>query len=251
MTEQQAKHDPWRHEETGLADDFDATIANAYFATDSRYNKGQTLLLTLEAVSPDTEVGQQRIVYSCGNGWTTVDGGKTAKHETKGYNAGFHQSTAVRKFINRVLDFGPEVEAALRARDNDLGQLRADVWVGMILHFANERIEYGATSGLEARNRLMPNKFLGMAKGAVPAQEPVKEAAKPAAEPVAEVAIASGTGTTAKVKVQLIKIAKTAASYQDFIDAATEIPGVVDDEALMSELVDESETGFYGRYAKK
>ena len=258
------RNDPFAGEETGLADDFDATIVAASFGTDTRYNNGNTLLLKLSIVADDPEVSDRDLLYSCGNGWVTVDGGKTAKHET-GLKRNFNENSAVRRFMRRMMSLptpdGRKVHDLLLERESSEygGDKDSANYVGFRFHFNNERQEYGANSGLEAKNRLMPTAFLGIAENvSVQAAPASVAAAAPTASavsaPTASTAAApaeSGSAVSGALKVQLIKLAKSSPNVAAFIAAVSEMPEVLDNEAILVEMVDESADGFYARFGPK
>lgn len=247
-----ATRDPWLAERSGLPDDFACTIERSYFGFDARYQGGQQLLLIWEISSDDPEVGEQRIVWSCGNGWSSPDG-KVAVHE-RGYEE-FVKTSTIRRLVNRIFaENVPELKGAaevLRQRDNELGPRNAKVWEGLRFHMRRETLEFG--KGLEPQERLMPVKFLGVAgekakgKGAPAAkgEAPGKETPKPAEEEP------KPADKTAKIlKGKLIKLAKECETQDEFVSKALDIEGVTDDDELYADVMDESEEGFWHRYHK-
>jgi len=243
---------PWETE-SGLPDDFNLTVTDAWFAKDARYKDGEVLLLhwhgTVEKDGEEEEL-ETPIIFPCGSGWDSYDGGKTAEHE-KGRKR-FISSSIYGRLIDRcVKDLGM-MDLMIKRGDPKT----AKVWKGLKFHLKREKIEFG--SKLEPIERLMPDKFLGEAGKSAPA----KEAAKPKQETKEEAAVESGEEAAArsreeatagsddkKRKLLLAKLkaeAKKAASFEEFYEKAVEIEGVTDDEEILAQVIDE-EAGIYAQ----
>lgn len=239
----------WTQEgETGLLDDFDLTITNAFFAPDSRYNNGETTLLQWEGTTDNADVPETNVFFPTGKGWESPDGGKTLEHDSGKEGKWFVKTSLIFRLFQRctlpVADGGFGIADLLEERGDPL---QAAVWIGMIFHMKREKIEF---QGLENVNeKMFPNKYLGI----------VGVASAPAAAAPAAAAPAAPAGETNAAKLARIKAEKAAAadgggsSLKDQVmtvlnkhtvwdDAQTEaldIPGVMEDDELIGVLMDE------------
>ncbi|MCL6558025.1 MAG: hypothetical protein K6U74_04335 [Firmicutes bacterium] len=236
---------PWETE-SGLPDDFNLTITEAWFAKDARYKDGEVLLLhwqgTVEKDGEEEEL-ENPIIFPCGSGWDSYDGGKTAEHE-KGRKR-FIGSSVYGRLIDRcVKDLGM-MDLMLKRGDPKA----AKVWVGLKFHLKREKIEFG--SKLEPIERLMPDKFLGEVRsGKLTPPKGTKTKAEPKPEPEPEPeekTEAKAESSDKKKKLLLAKlqaIAKKAETFEEFYEKAVEIEGVTDDEEILAQVIDE-EAGIY------
>lgn len=120
---------------TGLPDDYDATVVEARFFTDPKYNDGNTLLAQLLVESEDPEIGQQDLRYPFGPEWRTFDTGKTAEHPRDGKKlVSPNRNTAYGQLIFRAIS---DNESAMRARLAEVpaGPRAAEFWIGMTAHW--------------------------------------------------------------------------------------------------------------------
>lgn len=220
-TEHDQDFDPFTPE-TGLIDDFDFTVENAYFATDSNYNDGETLLLKLEGATDNAEAPETVLQYSCGNGWEASDGGKVAVRED-GRRRRFNQQTGIWKLVEAAMNCG--AADAMRTKGTPM---EASMWVGLRFHI--RRVEQG--EGQYKTTRPLPVEFLGVVSenGSAAAAAPAKTSA----------AAANGAGLSKVLEVKLKKLAKEAATHEDFIVAAFELDGVDGNADAERAVVDEA-----------
>lgn len=220
----QDEFDPFTPE-TGLIDDFDFTIASAYFTTDSAYNDGETLLLKLEGDTDNTDIPETTLQYSCGNGWEAGDGGKVAVRED-GKRRRFNQQSGIWKLVEAAISCG--AEDALRKRGTPM---EASMWVGLKFHV--KRVEQG--EGQFKTTRPLPVEFLGeVGEGqAAPAAT-----AQPAAS--APASTSNGAGLSKVLEAKLKKLARDSATHEDFIVAAFELDGVDGNADAERAVVDEA-----------
>lgn len=224
--------------ESGLLDDYTGTIQRAWFATDARYNDGNTIMLHLEIATTDPETPEVTEKYPVGGGWDSPDGGASVVHE-KGKQK-FNKNSALGKIVDRVTDSDGvlhDAAAVLRGRGRPT---TAAIWEGLTFQFKREEFDYGGDIGKRAR--VMPVKFLG--ENAQPALALVDAPAATTA-PAAPVAETTSPDVDPVVAAKLRAAAKSADSHQAFLDAALEIDGVLTNESLMASLVDDSDSGFY------
>jgi len=231
--------------ESGLQDDYSGVITSATFTTDARYNSGQTLVIAFEVAvddPTDPERAERTQLYSCGSGWTSTDGGRTARHES-GRERAFNRNS----MYGRVIDWASQQPALMdEFSRRGKGPTDASVWEGIRLRFGTVRVEFGRN--LEAQDKTLPVEYLGT--GSAP------QSASPAAgqvtvtgAPVSATAT-SGTATNgatngnaannAVLLARLRKLAKDAASHQEFVDRAVELDGITEDEDLLGRVVDEA-----------
>lgn len=238
MTTNIDEFDPWQLT-SGLPDDFDFTINDSFFEFDPNYNDGQTLVLKLEGVG-DGEVGEQTLMFPCGDGWETPDKGQTAQRED-GKRKGFNKSSGYGLLIGAAVECG--AGDALRVKGSPM---QAGIWRNERFHMKRSEIDYGGEIG--KKERLLPTTYLGaVGAGAAAAAPATQAAAQPAqaapagprkAEP-GEVATegvsapsTAGEGMSATVKVALIKLAKECESHDQFVERAyTEVDGVMGNPA--------------------
>lgn len=221
--------------ESGLLDDFDFTIKESYFAPDQNYNSGNTLLLQWHGTTDNEDVPETRIIFPLGKGWESRDGGKTIQHESGKPGKYFVSSSIIAHLIARCI------------QDLNIGDLLAErgdpftasVWQGMRFHMKSTKIDFG--SGLDARARLFPVQFLGLADAA-PAVTAIDAKAKVAA---AKAKAAPKVSLRDQVVAAMTPYVE-AGDFEGAQTAAFEIDGVSDDP-IVDELLDES--GLYAEIA--
>lgn len=267
---------------TGLPDDFAFTVEQAAFEFDARYEEkkqgggsGQTLLLKLKGRPDDPSVEVSEIAFSCGDGWTSPDGGRTAistKNKKK-----FNQNTMYYKLIERCVaeskDGGLDISAIFSARGAKSTEAR--LWEGLKFRFRRETVEFGPR--MKPVEHLMPVAFLGEVFRPGPAGQAVTVAAAPAATmqvaatapapapAPAPVPTPASTPTPAPtptpmptatppqatgalpLKVRLMQAAKNAPSVLAFQSEVTSWPEVLADDRILNDVLDEGPNGFYHR----
>ena len=215
--------------ETGLPDDFEFTVTDAAFLKSAEFKNGEILFLNLTG---DTdELGEHEIRVACGPGWESLDGGKTARHESGNPKKGFNANTHMGLWIDRCvkeLDLGSTLGPRGEATD-------AKVWVGLKFHMKQKQFGFknNQTGEDVSYSRLLPEAFLGDGSGA--------GASKPAAK--AEKAATNGSSNGAAGKVLMAKLtalAKKHDTHEEFVDAAMQLDGVTDDDEILNRVIDES-----------
>lgn len=243
--------DLWgRQLETGLRDDFDATVVDSRFGTDSRFQNGEQMLLiwTLNGTDADGAPFEDEHFIGVGKAWVTHDGGRSITHES-GKDRFFNQNSIYGTIIGRaVSEFG--MKDLLTARG---GPMEASVWKGLRFHFKSEEKDYGGDIG--KKSRVLPNKFLGEDGGSpgqssgstasvvsgaeapvapsAPLQDPVTSPVQ--AAPV--VGNGSGSGQGDGLRDQVLALARSLPTHSEFQDAAMELPGILDRQDLVEEIV--------------
>lgn len=228
MPTDQDDFDPFTPE-TGLIDDFDATVTSAFFTTDAAYNDGETLLLKLECETDNPEAPETVLQYSCGAGWEAADNGKKAVRED-GKRRRFNQQSGIWKLVEAAMNAG--AGDALRTRGTPM---EASMWVGLKFHI--KRVEMG--EGQYKTTRPMPVQFLGEAgegsKGSQAGPSPATATTPAAADPVT-----NGAGMSKVLEAKLKKLARDCADHESFIVAAFDLDGVDGNADAERAVVDEA-----------
>lgn len=256
--------DPF-HFHSGLPEDFDGEIDDAYFMYDPEYNNGQTLLLKLEVKTEDPEIQEmlkRPLQYSVGSGFSPTEGG-AAIERSDGQKKGFHVNSAIANLLTAMLGCDG-AEKVLRDKNIGRGNpFRAEFYIGLNFHWDRVTFKYGGEIG--DKDRLMPTKFLG-AKGApapaavakkapgavkaAPAKAVAKKAAAPVAAPVDELpaespAVAVEEGSEAWN--QLWEIAMAADDHGKFVEAAFELEGVAENEDVQQFVLDDGPDSLWAK----
>ena len=245
---------------SGLIDDYDGTIKEAYFSTDANYNNGQTLCLHLVIETDDPSNPEVVNLYPCGPDWASYDDGATTEHP-RGEKQKFNSNTKVQKLITAAIACSPDSEAELRRRSRELfdgvGHRHADLWKGLRFHWNIKTEDVDFTDKLGNRvqrqtNVLLPTTFLGVESSttqspSTPANSaPTAAAAATASAPPTPAASTNGTSTGADPlstldpeTVAKLKLFAKTQTYAEFVDSALEIPGLPGNTAVVSVLGDE------------
>lgn len=226
---------------TGLRSQYDFTIHVATFGTDAAYNNGETYLLILTGEDEDGEVSTEQL--SLGEGWESLDGGFTVKHEKK---AVVNKNSVYGKWCAFAAD------AITQAGSDflfDKNPLEAAIWAGTKWHL-EERVVGEAFTGRDGtavpeRKRLMPVSFLGM-DGEAPNSPPTPSVSSKRDELLAK-AQATAPAPTGGLSPNetLVNIAKESSDFSTFVNSALALDSVISDEALSTSVIDSGPNGFY------
>lgn len=210
-------HDPYSLS-SGLIDDFDGTVTEAYFSTDAAYNDGGTVLLILELATDDLDRPTETLKLSTGTGWAIEDQGRRIVSES-GKPRSFNKSSIVGGFLGAALGCG--AGDVMRAKGNPM---EAATWQGLSFHL--NRVMVKGYDGTE-KERLLPTAFIG--GGAVPASTNTTTPAS--------------TGeVSAATKGKLTALVRSTADRDAFMDSAFNTPEFANDQAAIELILDE---GFY------
>ena len=222
--------------ESGLRDDYNGTILKSYFGTDARYQNGQVVLLKWD-IAGQTDDGpfEDTVLISIGANWSTLDGGATIVHDSgkdRYFTGGSHYGKVIARVTGKPEDGGLDQGELLASRGNPF---QAKVWEGLKFHFTRESFNYGGEIG--TKEKLMPTAFLGAEGGDAPAATTA---------PAAPAAVSTGNPTNGAtpepvLRAKLTAAAKSSADFAGFLDAAMAVEGVLDNDALMAEVVDEAQ----------
>lgn len=140
--------------ETGLLDDFDHTVTEAWYGTDDGYMNGTRLLLNLRG--PASENGEvvdpeYKLMFSCGDGWEAINGGAGAEHV--GGKTKFNANSAIGRVINALKSNTPEVFDALQKKGD---ALESQVWENLNLHWKRMKVSEFKNADGELVEVVMP-----------------------------------------------------------------------------------------------
>jgi len=234
---------------TGFVSDFDAVIRNAYFEFDPEYMNGEKLLLKMDVVSPDPEVGREgngtdTIRFTCGSAWEPKEKGAIAVHES-GKAKPFNNSTGMGVLIDSVCEI-PELLKVIKARGLST---EAKVWKGLDVHFSRitKEGDFGE-GGTSKYSQIIIDRFNGADGNTATASQDAQAAvpAQSAAEAAGSSEPASGNAAEGKfeaaVKFKLKQYAKTVDDHDSFVmgvldgtagvELTPEIENAVMDEAV-------------------
>lgn len=148
---------------SGLLDDFDFSIEEAWFGTHEKY--GDTVLLNLRGIAEQDVDGnievvddEQVLLFSCGDGWEVAKGGTLATHSA-GKDT-FINNSNMGRLINAVVGLGDEVLEEMQGRGETY---EADTWVGLKFHIERKQFTFKDRQTGEATTYEvpLPTDFLG------------------------------------------------------------------------------------------
>ncbi len=240
--------DPFQGE-SGLKDDYEGVITDAFFQKDEQYDRMQ---LHLKVLADDGEVLENR--YACGPDWGSFDGGESVEHP-KGAAKGFNNQTAYFQLIKRAFESGAEDELRRRSKNyyGGRGPMYAQLWKGLKFHWGvvsetrniKDR-ETGERRDVEM-NRIFPDKFVQVVTEYDPAVVPAESVGAPIAATPAAVSGAGPLETIAAptaAAIRALAVSKPYAEWVDDVMAMTDPSGqpLINNASLMQALGDE---GFY------
>lgn len=241
------EYDPW-HFTTGFAEAYRGKVLDSYFTFDSEYQDGTALLLKLEILTDDPEIGESGKIteqYPVGKDWEPKDKGLRAAHNS-GKAKNLNKNGGVAQLCQAAVEAG--AGETLQQRGGAEGPLNAGIWKGLDFDF--ERKEYSGTFGGEKQTwaRMLPVKYHGETGSApVPAQAPT-QAAPPASVPVDESVsriVSGGTpaavngGVSPILRAKLINLAKEAQTHDQFMEVAFGVDGVMGNNEVEQAVADD------------
>lgn len=234
--------DPFKLE-SGLLGNVDVTIQDAEFINDPAYNNGQTLQAALTFLVEGDDGGERVENFSCGDGWETNDGGKTAVRED-GREINFNGQSKIGLLFGGLVDVmgsDPKCDKVVRARaaDHPLGPRDASFWKGLKLHLDRQDHNYGGEIG--KKEVLVITGFNGEA-GATKASGAAKKASGATKKAAAKPAKAEGGGVTDELRRTLDEIADASSDHDAFMEAAfAQVPEASSDDAVKAAVTDDGE----------
>ena len=131
--------DPW-DVSSGLLDDFDFVVKEAWFGTNEKIGEGKRMLLTLRGDAfKDGELAEEEydLIYTVGDAWEEVGGGASVKN--RGGQQMFNENSAIGRLIKSFRDLGEDALNELRSRGNPTD---ASTWEGLAFHV--KRQDFGS-----------------------------------------------------------------------------------------------------------
>lgn len=235
---------------SGLLDGVDVEIKDAEFGFDDDYTNddGEPIFCLMLDVHPESDDDEdQTILLTCGDAFTTRDGGKTAsRHDEQ--DKTFNKSSKVAKLVNSAMEQGGRDDLMARWENENIGPLHAAFYVGWRFHLIRQEVEYKKLGRTGNDTLVGENGWHGLAGGS--SSKPAEKAkGKPAAKAKAKTGGDDG-GLTAELLAELDAIADDAADFEAFkataIDHLTEAQA--EDQTILDAIADgESDEGIWGR----
>jgi len=222
----------WEGEVGGFHSDTNVTIEFGTFRTDDNYNNGNTLLLVL-TMTDEADGSNFDHMLSIGGDWVTADGGYTVAH-TKG-KIKFNKQSNVQKWIDACRRL-PELDALLLNRGPAQD---ARVWEGIRVHLIGVEDPYTINGEKHERTTIIPDSYLGLREGPKTVTvSPVQQSLAAKTPDQLRAEAAARAAGTAGPNPQLVALAKTHGTHNEFLNAACELDWVLADDDLLVQLQD-------------
>jgi hypothetical protein len=234
---------------TGFRDDFDFCIDHSYFGYDAQYQDGKQLLLIWEGhvIDPESEENNNAAhheQWSVGGKdkegnylWTTEDNGRSMVHAKD------------LKVPNKSSFYGRIIDWAMTQESDELVGILAKgdpkesgIWNGVVLHMKTREFDYGGEIG--KKPRVFPEHFIGFdTESATPTTTDIPKARGTGTASTPQSASAPAGGSVSEKL--LGRLAKASDSFEEFVEAAIDIPDVKSNTELRASVMDDGPTGFY------
>lgn len=210
---------------SGFRSDYNLTVTNSYWTPPT--DKNTSWALIWDGVDEDGDEVEGGVRLNAGEKWGSFDGGETVDHEEGNETKGgkprqFHTNSGVGKLINTFIDQVDEetLEQLESPRD-------ARVWIGSTWYM--EEIDNSFTNrktGEEVKmTKVMPTKLISFG-GVTPIGTSVDK-----------------TGDKSSFDPQMVdklrEVAMGSADHGVFMNAALGLPGLTDDDKLVTSIADE------------
>jgi hypothetical protein len=235
--------DPWETT-SGLFTNYVGTVKEAWFAISERGSLEAHLKFATD--SPDYPEWEER--YGCGADWQCLDGGETAEN-SKGPNKGFNKSSGYGRFLTALQELGAADSLKAAGRTDPR---KASMWVGVKMKMGPTGGKFKDSEGnMVEWNKNIPVAYLGVDQrfsGAQPASAPTTTstttplvAPSPAPSVPAQPVAGNGDvgGLTDEQKATITALAKQH-TFNDWLDAVLEVPGVAQNQAAVAYLGSET-----------
>ena len=236
---------------SGLLDDEDVTITDAEFGYDDDFtdDDGDPIFCLMLDVHPESDDSEDTtVLLTCGEAFTTRDGGKTAvRHDEK--DKTFNKNSKVAVLVNSIIENGGKDDLMAKWEQEGVGPQHAEFYKGMRFHLSRVEVEYKKL-GRTGTNTVCSewHGYVGSGSNA-----PAKAKGKPAPAAKAKAKgkpAAEAGGLTDELLAELDAIADDAADFPSFVEAALE--HLTDDQSADDTILDaikdgESDEGIWGR----
>jgi hypothetical protein len=234
----------WNKLETGLPDNFTATITNPEFTTAPEVNDGDVPFMQFSLIGTDEDgepyEGDARL--KAGKGWDIEDNGRSVVR-SDGKSKSFHENSGLGTAMRLLRDSGVDFSALVR--EKKMIPTEVGFWEGMTFLWKRHEDDFGGEIGVVAR--LMPVELVagseGKAGGAAKAA-PAKAAAKKAPAKAAK----DEGGVSAELRQRIYDIAYAAADHPSYVEqCVVEIDEASSDAAVLELIEAEDEDSIWGR----
>lgn len=194
---------------SGLVDEFDGQILDAWFTVDNSYNADVTVLkLHVKALEPDVFPAEDQntteLIFPCTKGFEATDKGARLIHDS-GKPRKIHKSSGLGLLVGAVCELDGGVDL-LKSRGPATS---ADIWKGLSFTFENREFSWKGSDGQEhTYTRMLPAAILEAGEGSAPA------ATNGSTNGSAEVSISP------MLKGKLKALAGSTANYDQFMEQA-------------------------------
>lgn len=240
------------HLDSGLREDAILTVHASYFAPSADYQDGKVLMLHL--IGTDENDDELTIKMSVGADWTTPDT-YVITHPTK-RRQNINGNTIYGHWLEESLNIPTLAQHLITVSDSKysgLGPRDARIWQDVILHLQSKEYTWNIR-GQEptTRSYLMPTEYLGqyVQPDATPAPATPAPAAVPAPAPAtdiqAQIAAARAAASPATTNGspwynKALDIARSAPDFPTFVAQAFEVPEILADDELATQVADEAQ----------
>lgn len=234
---------------TGLPDDVVFCIGSASFGYDAQYdaraNTGKTTMLLKLLGYEDVTESTMTHLLSVGNDWQTVDAriiehpnGKNKINNQSSYGRWLSDCREVPDLWDYIINKGPATDAT--------------IWNNLKIHLLRRDFEVTFRGEKSTRNRLVPVAFMGFIDGQqqMTPQQPVTSGltsvpppATVALTPEQILANARAAQNGSPLRAEMLELAKSVDTHNDFVALAVNRPEVMNDDALLAEVM--SPTGLF------
>ena len=153
--------------DTGLIDDYEVVVENAYFGFHEKYLGGDLPLLILSCASPDEDMAVRDELFSIGRGWEVAPGGERV--EGKEGKEKFLASSWIGRLIVRCSELdmpgfdGGDGGSVLDFIADRGSAQEAHIWIGLRFRMKREEADFG---DMGKKSHIMPTQCLGLMTGA-------------------------------------------------------------------------------------
>lgn len=168
--------DPFKLD-TGLLDNEDITVLKAWYEHDPEYQSGDPLVLKWECeVEGDDYDEPVEIMFSCGDAYTTNDGGATAERVDGNTAKNFNMNSSVGIMVTSLLEHGAEDDMRAKYASDGWTLKDAAIYEGMMMHVERMDHDYKGDIGIIPRLVCSEGGWKGYKDGSKPSA--AKAAAK-------------------------------------------------------------------------